>query len=228
MLARMKPPESSPSARKPWLALECAALFIGVPAVMAAGWLPVLVIPLLVLMAIGCAVVLRRCHGLGLAELMRPKVPRLEWRRILFVCLLTVPGLIGLLWLLKPDALFSLAGQQPKLWLLIMVAYPLASVWPQELIYRAYFFARYRPLFGGGRGLVLASASVFAFGHVVFHNWPAVALTFCGGWLFGQTYRRTDSLLAVAVEHTLYGCAIFTIGYGQFFFDGTMRLVRGG
>jgi membrane protease YdiL (CAAX protease family) len=228
MLARMKPPASPPSARKPWRALECALLFIGVPTVVAAGWLPVLVIPLLVLMAIGCGIVLRRRHGLGLAELMRPKVPRQEWQRILAIYLLTVPGLIGLLWLLKPAVLFSLIVLHPKLWLLVIIAYPLLSVLPQELIYRAYFFARYRPLFGDGPGLVLASAGVFAFGHLVFHNWPAVALTFCGGWLFGQTYRRTGSLLAAAVEHALYGCAIFTIGYGQFFFDGTMRLVRGG
>jgi membrane protease YdiL (CAAX protease family) len=63
-------------------------------------------------------------------------------------------------------------------------------------------------------------------GHIVFRNWPAILLTCAGGWLFGTTYRRTSSLLLVSVEHALYGCAIFTIGYGNYFFDGSRRLFR--
>lgn len=74
--------------------------------------------------------------------------------------------------------------------------------------------------------MVWVAAVVFAFGHIVFGNWLAVVLTGIGGWLFGTTYRRTASLGLVAVEHALYGCAIFTIGYGQFFLDGTLRLLR--
>jgi membrane protease YdiL (CAAX protease family) len=215
-------------AHKLWLALECAALFLGVPAAVAAGWIRTWVIPLLVLMALGCGLTLRWGHQIRLRDLFRRQIPAGEWRRILLIYAMAVPGLLALLWWTKPGALFSLMCDHPAIWLLVMVLYPVVSVIPQELIYRVFFFERYLPLFGNRLGLPLASAAVFAFGHLVFHNWPAVVLTGIGGWLFGLTYRRTSSLLLVSVEHALYGGAIFTLGYGEFFFDGTLRLVRGG
>jgi membrane protease YdiL (CAAX protease family) len=107
-----------------------------------------------------------------------------------------------------------------------MFAYPLVSVLPQELAYRVYFFQRYAPLFGSKSGMIAASAIVFGFGHIVFHNWPAVVLTLLGGLLFAKTYRRTSSLLLVSFEHALYGWAVFTIGYGEFLVEGTLRLFR--
>jgi len=218
--------EPSEQSRKPRLALECGALFLGVPAVVAVGWLPVLVIPLLLVMAIGCGLALRWRHRVHLRDLLRQKVPAPEWRRVLFTYAVAIPCLLVALWMIEPDAMFSLVLRHMKIWLLVMVAYPIVSVFPQELIYRAFFFERYRPLFGAGHGMILASAAVFSFGHIVFRNGPAVGLTFLGGWLFARTYQRTRSLLLVCVEHALYGCAIFTIGYGNFFFDGTLRLFR--
>jgi len=209
-----------------WLALECAALFLGLPAAVVAGWIQAWVIPLLLLMAVGCGFALRWRHKISLRDLIRPPVPAREWRRVLILYAIAVPGLVALLWLINPAALFSLMRDPTKIWLLVMVAYPIVSVFPQELIYRAFFFERYRPLFGSGLGMVISTALLFAFGHIVFHNWPAVVLTGFGGWLFATTYRRTSSLLLVSVEHALYGCAIFTIGDGHYFFDGTMRLFR--
>jgi len=220
------PPEPSQRIHKAWLALEFSALFLGVPAVVAAGWVPVLVIPLLLLMAVGCGLALRYRHQICLGDLLRPHVSGTEWRSLLLHFLIALPCLAVLLWAIKPAAMFSLMCQHTSTWLLVMLAYPIVSVLPQELIYRAFFFVRYRPLFGQGGGVLLASAAVFGFGHVVFHNWPAVILTWIGGWLFANTYQRTASLLLVSAEHALYGCAIFTIGYGNFFFDGTLRLLR--
>jgi membrane protease YdiL (CAAX protease family) len=218
--------ESTGWAQKLSLSLECVVLFLGVPAAVAAGWLRVWVIPLLVLMAIGCGMALQRHHKISIRDLLWPKVPGCEWRRIFVTYIIAMPCLAALLWVINPPAMWSLMCQHTKIWLLVMFAYPIISVFPQELIYRAFFFERYRPLFGSGPRIIFASAAVFSFGHVVFHNWPAVALTFLGGWLFASTYQRTSSLTLVSVEHALYGCAIFTIGLGQFFFDGTLRLFR--
>lgn len=209
-----------------WRAAECGALFLGVPAAHAAGLLPVNVILLLLLMATVCWVALNRWHRVRLAELWRAPVPRAEWRRVTVIYAVAVLFLSALLWLTKPAAMFSLVRLHPGIWLLVMFAYPIVSVLPQEIIYRVFFFARYGSLFGRGTGMVAASAAVFSFGHVVFHNWPSVILTFLGGWLFAKTYQRTGSLRLVAIEHALYGWAVFTIGYGQFFFDGTLRLFR--
>lgn len=65
-----------------------------------------------------------------------------------------------------------------------MIAYPVLSVYPQGLLYRAFFFERYAPLFPGRWTMILASAAAFAFLHVIFRNPLAVEFAFGGGILF--------------------------------------------
>ena len=212
---------------KKWsLAAEGIVLFIGVPAAYVIGWLPIPIIVLLLITAGGCWLALRVQLRIEPRDLIRCQAPKTEWRRVLVTYALAVPLLAGLLWLLKPEALFSLMSRNPKVWMFVMIAYPLVSVIPQELVYRFFFFERYRPLFGCGTGMVIASAVVFSYGHIAFRNWPAVVLTFFGGLLFARTYQRTSSLMFVAIEHALYGCALFTLGFGEFLLDGTLRLFR--
>ena len=112
--------------------------------------------------------------------------------------------------------------QHPGFWAVVMVAYPVVSVYPQGLLYRAFFFDRYAALFPGKWATILASAAAFAFLHIVFRNWLAVALTFAGGLLFAARYADTGSLAASSFEHALYGCWLFTVGLGQFFYHGTI------
>lgn len=121
-----------------------------------------------------------------------------------------------------PQLLLSLPRSQPRLWALVMVSYPFVSVIPQTLVYRVFLFHRYRPLLPQGRqaesaALILLSAAAFAFSHIVFHNWIAVALTVPGGVLFAVRYHNTRSLCVSSVEHSLYGCFLFTIGLGVYF-----------
>jgi len=220
---RIEPPSGG---NKLLLALECGVFFVAGPAAGAAGLLPVLVIPIMLLMALGCWLMLQLHYGIHLRSLMRPRVSSREWRRIFAIYLAAVPCLAGLLWLIKPEAMFALMCRHTGIWLLIMAAYPIVSAFPQELIYRAFFFERYRPLFGKGYGMTLASVALFSFAHILFHNWIAILLSFGGGLLFARTYQRTGSLYLTTAEHSLYGCAAFTIGYGPFFFDSTMRLYQ--
>ena len=74
--------------------------------------------------------------------------------------------------------------------------------------------------------MVIASAVAFGFVHIVFLNPIAVGLSVVGGVLFALTYLRTRSLLMAAIEHGLYGCLIFTVGLGRYFFHGTKRMVE--
>lgn len=148
------------------------------------------------------------------------------WRRIFLVWLGALPLLAGLAWLLQPDSLFEMPLHRTKLWLLVMFAYPLLSVVPQEIIYRAFFCHRYAPLFGNGARMALASAIAFGFAHIVFGNGVAVALTLAGGWLFARTFLQTRSLPCVALQHALFGGAIFTVGLGRYFFHGTTKFME--
>ena len=116
--------------------------------------------------------------------------------------------------------LFDLMLHDTYLWLSIIIVYPLTSVFPQEIIFRSFFFQRYSTLFTTRKSLVLASALSFSFAHIIFHNILAVLLTFLGGLLFAYTYEKRKSLTLVSIEHALYGILIFTLGFGRFFYHG--------
>ncbi|WP_250035670.1 CPBP family glutamic-type intramembrane protease [Paractinoplanes maris] len=118
------------------------------------------------------------------------------------------------------DNLFVLPRENPGLWLAIIVFYPLVSVYPQELLYRAFLLHRYEAVWGTGKRAAAASAVAFGFAHLLFGNVIAVVSTVIGGWLFARRYQRTGSLLVVSVEHALYGITIFTVGLGQYFYHG--------
>ena len=191
------------------------------------GWVRLPIILLLLLVAAGCYLALRLQGRISNAQLCAFSVTSRDWRLVLRRFALAVPILMLFVLCLNPRGLFGLVLHRPGLWLLVMLAYPVLSVLPQELIYRVFFFDRYGSLFGHGLGLLAANAVAFSVAHILFHNWVAVLLTLVGGWLFGSTYRRTSSMLFTAVEHSLYGCAIFTVGLGGYFLEGTMRLFRG-
>jgi membrane protease YdiL (CAAX protease family) len=101
-----------------------------------------------------------------------------------------------------------------------MCGYPFVSALSQEFIYRTFFFHRYRPVFGSGWRLIVASAALFGFLHIIYDKVPAVALTLIAGLALGWTYARTHSLALVSIEHALYGCAAFTVGLGHYFYEG--------
>jgi membrane protease YdiL (CAAX protease family) len=124
-----------------------------------------------------------------------------------------------------PPLEWSFVRQHPAFWAVVMVAYPVVSVYPQGLLYRAFFFERYAGLFPGKWAMILASAAAFSFLHIIFRNWLAVVLTFGGGLLFAARYWETGSLATSCFEHALYGCWLFTVGLGQYFYHGTIATV---
>lgn len=122
---------------------------------------------------------------------------------------------------LFPYSFLSFPRRAPKIWLTIMVLYPIMSVLAQEFVYRTFFFHRYGPLFGDRRWTaIVTNAALFGFGHIIFENWIAVVGTFFAGLLFAYRYDVTRSLWAVWLEHSLYGCLVFTVGLGRYFFTG--------
>jgi uncharacterized protein len=124
-----------------------------------------------------------------------------------------------------PQLEWSFVRRQPAFWAVVMVAYPVLSVYPQGLLYRAFFFQRYAQLFPARWTMIFASALAFAFLHIIFHNHLAVALTFAGGLLFAARYAQTNSLATSSFEHALYGCWLFTVGLGLYFYEGTIATV---
>lgn len=202
------------------LAVEYVLLFFVLVAVYAVVQPPGGPIPVLVVLAVAAAVYLRRQDGFDRRDLWRPGALRDEWRPMLAVWCVTAAAMTGLVAWLTPDRLFELPRERPLLWAAIAVFYPLLSVYPQELLFRAFLLHRYAALLRGPRMAALAGAAAFGFAHVIFGNVLAVALTLAGGWLFTRRYQRTRSLFTVSVEHAAYGLLIFTVGLGGSFYHG--------
>lgn len=130
---------------------------------------------------------------------------------------LAIP-LLAFTWWYAPEKLFAFPLNNFSTWLLVMFAYPVLSVVPQELIFRSFFLRRYATIFPSEKYLWLASALCFGWAHVVIQTWISVVFSAIGGWIFTTTYARTRSLAAACFEHALYGCYIFTIGLGWYFY----------
>ena len=215
-----------PQHRRLRLGLELLVLFIGLPLALAllAPGRPVL--PVLWCAAIGCGWTLRKQGRKRAAEAadFSTTSPTRPWARILLRWAAGVGLLTGALALWRPDQLFILPRVRPALWLAIVLLYPWFSVLPQTIVYRGFFYHRYLPLFPSPVLADAVAAVLFSFGHIVFHNVWAVLWTLPAGWLFARTSRQTGSVALSALEHALYGDAIFTIGWGAWFFHGTQAM----
>jgi membrane protease YdiL (CAAX protease family) len=141
-----------------------------------------------------------------------------SWKPIIirFIVIALLTGLA--VWIVNRDMFFILPRERFVLWLMIMVFYPLWSAYPQEFIYRTWFFHRYRGLLKNETAFILVNALLFSFSHIIFRNWVAIIATFLGGIMFAYTYRKSNSLLTVFAEHLIYGNFIFTVGAGQYFY----------
>jgi uncharacterized protein len=203
------------------LALEFSAIFLLVPLLIYYRVLPNAPIPYLLLAGLCTFLVLRHDPTFDHSRLfswgnVRPFLVPLLLRDAIFLVFLGVA-----VRLYAPDLLFSLVKRAPVLWAVIMLLYPLLSVYPQELLYRAFFFHRYQPLFGSGWTMLLASAFAFGFAHIILGNWISVVLCLIGGLLFATTYQHSNSLFLTCLDHALFGNFIFTIGLGRFFYHGS-------
>ncbi|MGC9351371.1 MAG: CPBP family intramembrane glutamic endopeptidase, partial [Sulfurovum sp.] len=184
---------------KPYLIIELICMFILLPAVIYL-WSPHMLLPLLWLLAIIAATLLikDKCFERNTLWAIKPLIS--DRTLVLQAIILFIISAL-LLYAIAPDLLFGLIREDPLLWVLVMLFYPLLSVYPQEMIYRSFFFHRYRHLIKSPTVSILFNALLFGYMHIIFHNWIAVALTFIGGLFFAYLYLRSRSLLFVSMVH---------------------------
>ncbi len=123
-----------------------------------------------------------------------------------------------------PSKFLAFPAANPSVWAIVMILYPLLLVLPQELLFRCFFFHRYRPLFDGRPGFfIFLNALSFGLSHLFYANWVAPVLSFVGGLLFAWRYQSSRSLMVVTVEHAIWGNFLFTTGIGWFFYSGAIQ-----
>ncbi len=121
----------------------------------------------------------------------------------------------GYVYYVAPNKLFYIVLRQPILWVMILFVYSFFSVWPQEILYRTFFFERYRSLLGRKWVVIFINGLVFSLAHVFLRSVLVLVLTFFGGILFAYTYYTKKSTLLVSIEHAIYGNWLFTVGMGE-------------
>ena len=136
-----------------------------------------------------------------------------------------VPALfMGVLtYLYLPHRFLAFPEEKPVMWATLLFLYPLLAAYPQEIIFRGFFFHRYQPLFPNQGAMVVVNAVCFGLAHVIYGNWVAPLLSTFGGVLFAYRYLKSGSLLAAGIEHGLWGNFLFTIGIGWYFYSGAIQ-----
>lgn len=137
------------------------------------------------------------------------------WKYILFRFIVLIICTTILMYFSDSEKLFLVVRKKPMLWLSISIFYTVISVYPQEFLYRSFFFSRYGLLFKNHYLLISVNALVFCFAHIGFKNLLVLCLTLAGGLIFAITYLKTKSLLLTTIEHALYGSWLFTVGMGE-------------
>jgi membrane protease YdiL (CAAX protease family) len=213
-------------SRRLYLWTELFVLFVGGPAVYVLDLIPLHPFLIKFVALAVFLIVLWRDSSFDRSLLWNARAAMPELKRIL----LTFVGFAFLmllsLVLVKQENLFNFPRQSPLLWAAVLVAYPVFSVYPQEIIYRPFFFHRYHQLLSGKWAMIAASAVCFSYMHIIFENPLGIGLTLVGGFLFSLTYWKTRSTVAAAIEHSLYGLWAFTIGFGEYIYPGTTDLLR--
>ena len=137
-----------------------------------------------------------------------------DWRPIMLRIVLFIAVSTALVWWFLPAKLFFVIRENPMMWIGISVFYTLVSVYPQELIYRHFFYWRYSHLLAPGQFLIM-NAILFSLAHTIFMNNLVFILTLGGGLLFAQTYKNSKSLMLTSIEHAIYGLWLYTVGLGE-------------
>ena len=199
--------------------IEFGWLFLGLPLLVRWHVIEAPRLLVLALVTAGAAVVLLADPTFDRTRLTSLGRVRGTFASIAVRSLLVAGSVLGVAWAVGARAIPG-AAPGTATWLFGLVLYPVVSAWPQELLYRVFFFHRYAGLFGGRVGLIAANALAFGALHLVYSNPVAPVLSVGAGALLASTYERTKTLGPVWLEHSLYGLSVFALGLGGYFFDG--------
>ncbi|MDX2131045.1 MAG: CPBP family intramembrane glutamic endopeptidase [Planctomycetota bacterium] len=194
--------------------VEFIALFAVLPGVLAAGSVKALWLMLFGGAAV-CLTLLLTDPTFDRRQLWNARAVPGRIGRVLGLWSLGVLVLGAIVLIFQPGWFLAFPRERPALWAAVMLLYPMLSVFPQTIVFRTFIMHRYRTIFPSDGAMLWASALAFAWGHIIFRNEVALTLTLAGGLIFSYTYQQSRSTLLSAIEHALYGCAVFTLGLGR-------------
>jgi membrane protease YdiL (CAAX protease family) len=181
------------------------------------------VVPLVMSLALGCGLYLARRPDFNRQAFYASKDFSIHLRRILYLFVPSATVLLALAWLLVPEHFLKFPQDRPGIWAIMMLLYPLLAAYPQEIVFRGFFFERYKSLLPNENALLLINGLSFGLAHALYGNWLAPVLATAGGVLFGYRYLRSSSLVLAGLEHGFWGNLLFSSGWGWYFYSGAIQ-----
>ena len=210
-----------PGLRKLLSGLELVIFLVGVPLLLLGNSQQNYLLRRSLLIVAGIYVSLRLLGKISWRRLFAKPLPG-WWRGPCARAALALLLISTYVLIFEPQSLFRLPKEHFSLWLLIILLYPIFSVLPQELIYRVYIFEVHKNLLTPPLLALLVSALLFAWVHIVFAGWFAVAACALAGLALGFNYHsnrtKKGAIWPLILEHSLYGQIIFTLGLGEYFY----------
>lgn len=197
------------------LSAEIISIYILLPLVYAMGWLPIHEVILMVGGALIMAIVLYKDPAFDNRIFTRPG--RWSWQHKMIRLFLVTAGAVAIQMFTAPGMMFYYPAQKTWLYVIIIILYPFVSVIPQEIVFRAFFYYRYKDLTNSRLLLVTLNSLLFGFAHIIYGNWIAPVSAFLISFFLSHTYQKSNSVKEVSIEHFLYGAMVYTIGLGYFF-----------
>jgi membrane protease YdiL (CAAX protease family) len=211
--------------RNALLWVECLILFFVLPGALYffRHELAFRVVPLVLVLALGCGVYLSRRPGFSGRVFYVCQDFSIHLRRVLYLFLPSAAVLLLTAWLFLPENFLRFPLMRPGIWALVMLLYPLLAAYPQEIVFRGFFFERYKDILPSQAAMLAVNGLSFGLAHALYGNWLAPTLAALGGALFGFRYLRSGSLLIAGLEHGLWGNLLFTSGWGWYFYSGAIQ-----
>ena len=197
--------------------VEIIIFFIIIPAILIPINSNIIMFATLLLVAFFCFIYLRFKKKITLFDKNEFKFDQ-PLKKIFYKAFVIAILILLFSYIFDKEKFLNLPTSHFFLWLLILILYPIFSAFPQEIIYRKFFFQRYDKLFKNKKILIITNALLFSFAHIIYLNPIVIIFTFIGGLLMAISYSQHQSLFKVSLEHGLYGNIVFSSGLGNYFY----------
>jgi len=211
--------------KRVFIRMECAAFFFVLP--VALYWfrhlLAFKLMPILLLLALGCLIYLWSDQSFDRTRLWNTRhfFPYMRQILIAFTGISIFLGLFTYLFFEHRFLVFPI--DRPNAALTFALMYPLLGALPQEIIFKSFFFHRYRTLFPGPLSLIILNGLSFGLFHLWYANIIAPVFSVFAGMILSYRYLKTRSLALITIEHSLLGIFLYVIGLGWFFYSGSIH-----
>ena len=106
----------------------------------------------------------------------------------------------------------------------LAIFYLFFSITPQEIIFRFFFFLRYKDIFNFKHPyFVLFNSLIFAFLHVVYLDFYILLLCFFGSLLISYHYIKFQSTFLAIIEHFILAQSIMIMGFYKNFNSSVIK-----